>query len=250
MKAKSQIPNLITLSNLVCGVLSIVAVTRGEVALGAYLILAGAFFDFFDGLAARALGVSGEMGKQLDSLADVVTFGTAPVFIALHFVGTLSEIPDTVPALIFGFAPVLMAAFGGYRLAAFNIDDRQSDRFVGMPTPAVALFWVALALISTREAGTGALDSIYAAFLGSPVALVVASLILAVLMVVPLPLIALKFKSYTLPGNEFRYALLAGSVALLAIFAIKAVPIILLLYFTLSVIENLRSSKHDIQSSN
>jgi len=250
MKVKNQIPNLITLSNLMCGVLSIVAVTQGEVALGAYMILGGVFFDFFDGLAARALGVSGELGKQLDSLADVVTFGAAPVFIALHLVGTLSVIPDKVPDLILGFAPILMAAFGAYRLAAFNIDERQSDKFIGMPTPAVALFWVAVALISVGSTDEGLLGAVYAAFLASPPALVVSSLVLAVLMVIPLPLIALKFKSYGLRGNEFRYLLLASSVALLAFFAVKAVPIILLLYIALSVIENIRSSNNGIQSSN
>lgn len=244
MKLKAQIPNIITLGNLVCGVLAIAAVTSGQVAIGAWLILGGAFFDFFDGLSARVLGVSGELGKQLDSLADLVTFGVAPTFIVLHLAGSLSDVPEDFPGAVWAFSPVLMAAFAAYRLAKFNIDTRQSDRFIGMPTPAVALFWLSLALISVSPpAGDDALSSLYSAFIDTPDALILASFVFSLLMVAPFPLIALKFKSYALAKNLYRYALLLFALVLLAFFALRAVPIILLLYLILSFTENLRSPK-------
>lgn len=244
MKLKAQIPNIITLGNLVCGVLAIAALTSGHVAIGAWLILGGAFFDFFDGLAARALGVSGELGKQLDSLADLVTFGVAPTFIVLRLAGSLASVPDNFAAAIWAFSPVLMAAFAAYRLAKFNIDTRQSDRFIGMPTPAVALFWLSLALISASEpAGDDALSSLYSLFIDTPDALIAASFLFSFLMVSPVPLIALKFRSYAFAKNVYRYALLLFAVVLLAFFALRAVPIILLLYLILSFTENLRSPK-------
>lgn len=250
MGIKSQIPNLFTLSNLICGVLSIYFIFQDYLHLAAYLILLAAVFDFFDGLIARALGVSGELGKQLDSLADMVTFGVAPVFISLHILGSLSDIPQGAAAIALGFAPLLMGAMAAYRLAVFNIDTRQSDQFIGMPTPAVALFWVAVLLISESPLGDGGLDAAYAWYLSAPVAVAFSSLILAVLMVLPVPLIALKFKAYGIKGNELKYLLVLLSLVLLAIFAVKAVPIILLLYLVLSVFNNLRSQQHGIQSSN
>ncbi len=250
MGLKSQIPNLFTLSNLICGLLSIYFIFQGYLNIAAYLILLAAVFDFFDGLIARALGVSGELGKQLDSLADMVTFGAAPVFISLHILGSLSNIPQGVAAIAVGFAPLLMGAMAAYRLAIFNIDTRQSDQFIGMPTPAVALFWVAVLLVSEYSLGDTALDAAYGWYLNTPLAVALSSLVFAVLMVAPFPLIALKFKGYGVKGNEFKYLLVLLSIVLLAIFAVKAVPIILLLYLVLSVINNFRSQQHGIQSSN
>lgn len=244
MKVKAQIPNIITLSNLICGVLSVAAVTSGRLELGALFILAGAFFDFLDGLAARALGVPGELGKQLDSLADVVTFGVAPTFIVLHLAGSLGAVPGNFAEAVWAFSPAVMAAFAAYRLAKFNIDPRQSDRFIGMPTPAVALFWLSLALIAESEPAAGdALSAVYAAFIDTRWAVITASFVFSFLMVAPLPLIALKFESYAFAKNGYRYALLISAAVLLAFFAVRAVPIILLLYLILSFTENIRSPK-------
>jgi CDP-diacylglycerol--serine O-phosphatidyltransferase len=250
MKLKAQIPNFLTLSNLICGVLSVYAIFQGAVALGAYLILLAAFFDLLDGLVARALGVSGPLGQQLDSLADMVSFGVAPVFMALHLLGTLSQIPHGFTQIILGFLPVLMAAFSAYRLAVFNLDTRQSDQFIGLPTPAVALFWLSLVLISEQPLAGNGMEAWYAAYLGSVAALGITSLVFAILMVAPIPLIALKFKNYGLRGNVYRYALIALSLLLFTIFAVKAVPIILLLYLCLSLLQNFRNKDHGIQSSN
>ncbi len=250
MKVKSGIPNAITLSNLICGMLSVYALYWGELGYAALLILLGAFFDFFDGLAARALNVSGELGKQLDSLADVVTFGVAPAFIALHLMGGMDALPVNSAAYLWYFTPFIMAACAGLRLARFNIDTRQSDRFIGLPTPAVALFWVSLALVALDDTNTSMLGALYVDFMAQPWALAAACVLLAGLMLAPIPLIALKFKGYSLAANGWRYALMLCAVVLLAFFAVKAIPIVLLLYIALSAAENLQNRKDGIQSSN
>lgn len=250
MTLYSQIPNLLTLSNLICGILSIYAIQLGYEAEAAYLILLAAGFDFFDGLAARALGVSGELGKQLDSLADVVSFGVAPVFIALHLTGALHGGYMGWTEMWWPLLPVVMGAMAAYRLAVFNIDTRQSDSFIGMPTPSVALWWVAMLLIAAAPEGTAFLDRWYGTYLDSVHAIVFSALFFAAMMVAPLPLIALKFKNWGWAGNAYRYVLVVSALVLLAIFAVKAIPIILLLYIALSVMQNLRKPTHGIQSSN
>lgn len=214
----------------------------------ASLVLLAAFFDFLDGMVARILGVSGELGKQLDSLADMVSFGLVPAFFALYLLDVLDGIPGSAPAALRAMAPLLMAAMAAYRLAMFNIDSRQSDRFIGVPTPAVALFWLSLLLIREGEPGSTALQQVYDAFLASHNALAVAALICALLMVSPMPLISLKFKSFSWSDNVYRYLLIAAILVLLAFFAVKAVPIVLLLYLLLSILENSLSKRHEIQS--
>ena len=190
---KRQIPNLITLGNLLCGVLAILAITAyGSPRQAALLICLGIVFDFFDGLAARLLGVSSPLGKELDSLADVVTSGVAPAFILFYFTpcGVLCD--NSIWFDILAYLVFLMPLFAAYRLAKFNLDTRQSHSFLGLPVPANALIWVGLALSSenfytffeTNEDGTVLILSS---------ALVVASLIVDVLMVSELPMFSLKF---------------------------------------------------------
>lgn len=237
MYFKSQIPNLITLSNLLCGVLSLFFCSQNQPELAAWFILAGAGFDFFDGLAARVLGVSGELGKQLDSLADMVTFGVAPVFLALQFNGVFqSEIDFGWKALVL-FVPVFMAAFSAYRLGKFNIDTRQSTGFIGFPTPANALFWVSIAL-----AGSGGifeweqLNSGMNYFKESTWLVGFASIVLGILMVSEIPLTALKF-SREVGGNKSKIALMVIGIGLFILLGVSSIPIVLLLYLILSLIK-------------
>ncbi len=245
MNLKSQIPNIITLSNLISGTLAIYATFQGSVALAAYLILLAAVFDFFDGLAARVLNVSGELGKQLDSLADLVSFGVAPAFIALSLMGSLDRALQFSWETVFAFSPLIMVAFSAYRLAKFNIDTRQSEQFIGMPTPANALFWLSLPLIS-QSAGSGWLNQFYSGFLESNIAIVITALVFSLLLVSELPLLALKFKNTGLKENLYRYILIAISIILLAVFWVKAIPIILILYIVISIIQHLTRRNHGI----
>ncbi len=236
MYLKSQIPNLLTLSNLLSGVLSLFFCSQNQPEIAAWLILAGAGFDFFDGLAARALGVSGELGKQLDSLADMVSFGVAPAFLALQFNGVFEkELLLNWKALAL-FIPVLMAAFSAYRLGKFNIDTRQSTGFIGLPTPANALFWVSITLVGTSGLiELRPLNEALMSFRESTGLIAFASVLLGILMVSEIPLLALKFSGES-GGNKSKIALMAIGLTLFILFGFSSIPIVLLLYFILSLI--------------
>lgn len=225
MNLKTQIPNAFTLLNLLSGVIGIVWVLHGNVLSGAYFILISAGLDFFDGFAARILKVPSEIGKQLDSLADLVSFGVLPGFILYQMVSEQSQ-ADWYPYLTL-IVPLLSA----YRLAKFNIDTRQSDQFIGLPTPANALFISTLPYFVIRWHEIGV-------WLSSPLVLVVTAWVMAILLVVELPLIALKFKSFSFAKNVFRYFLILVSIGLVIPFGLAGIPIVILAYIGLSIIEN------------
>ncbi|MBS9522952.1 CDP-diacylglycerol--serine O-phosphatidyltransferase [Litoribacter alkaliphilus] len=229
MTIKKHVPNSLTALNLISGMAGIYFVLEGQITFGAYFIFAAAFFDFFDGFAARLLNVSGEMGKQMDSLADLVTFGVLPSFIIFKMLESSSPEPY-LPFI--GFAIGVMSAF---RLAKFNIDTRQTDRFIGVPTPATALLLSTLPFLA--EKSETASNVIY-----NPVFLVVLTLVMSYLLVAELPLIALKFKSFGLEGNVFRYLVILIAVASLLFAGLAGIPFIIISYIVLSMIERLVKS--------
>lgn len=225
MKIKAHIPNAITLLNLLAGVVGIIWVLNGNIVSGAYFIIIAAVFDFFDGLAARVLRVQSEIGKQLDSLADLVSFGVLPGMILFQMTKVGTEI-DWLPYLTL-IVPLLSAV----RLAKFNLDTRQGDKFIGLPTPANALFISTLPYFAITWPWVGS-------WLTSPFFLIGIAWTFAILLLVELPLIALKFKSYSLDRNKFRYALLAIGLSLILLFGLAGIPMIILAYLGLSIIEN------------
>lgn len=225
MKIKSHIPNAITLLNLLSGVIGIIWVINGNIVSGAYFIILAAVFDFFDGFAARLLLVQGELGKQLDSLADLVSFGVLPGIILFQMASVSTEI-EWLPYLTL-IVPLLSAM----RLAKFNLDTRQSDKFIGLPTPANALFISTLPYFAIQWPYIGT-------WVTSPLFLISIAWIFGILLLVELPLIALKFKSYTLAANKFRYTLLATGLSLILIFGLAGIPILILTYIGLSLVEN------------
>ncbi|MFZ6050625.1 CDP-alcohol phosphatidyltransferase family protein [Halocola ammonii] len=238
MQIKKHIPNLITLSNLLCGAAAAIFILQEkDLATASLLVLLGAAFDFADGAVARILKVSGELGKQLDSLADVITFGLVPALMAYHL--CLESIGELDARL--AFIPLVMAAFSGFRLGKFNIDTRQSDSFIGLPTPANALLWVSLSMIYAAEVQ---LPAALKNFIFSPATLVVLSIVMSILLVAELPLFAMKFKSLKWRENQIRIIFVAVSLVLLILaFVIignlfTAIPIILFLYLILSLINN------------
>ncbi|PZX59251.1 CDP-diacylglycerol--serine O-phosphatidyltransferase [Algoriphagus ratkowskyi] len=228
MKIKSHIPNIITLLNLLSGVIGIIWVINGNIFSGAYFIILAAIFDFFDGFAARLLNVQGELGKQLDSLADLVSFGVLPGMILFQMAKVNTDI-EWLPYLTL-IVPLLSAM----RLAKFNLDTRQSDKFIGLPTPANALFICTLPYLAIQWPYIGTLIT-------SPFILIGIAWIFAILLLVELPLIALKFKSYSFTTNKFRYAIIALSIALILIFGLAGIPIVILAYLGLSLVENVIS---------
>lgn len=239
---KKHIPNCITLCNLLCGVCSVVVATTQFVNIewAVILIFCGAVFDFFDGFTARLLKVTSPIGKELDSLADLITFGFAPAAITsamiLHILGYESLIPDDGTIIetkdyVMAFVPYLIVAFSALRLAKFNLDERQTCSFIGLPTPANAIFFASFAFIPELD--------YFPAIL-----LVILSVVFSFLLISEIPMFSLKFKNFSWTDNKIRYIFLILSVILLAIFQLQALTIIIICYILLSVINNIATKKN------
>lgn len=221
---------MITLLNLLSGVTGVIWVLEGNILAGAYFVILAALFDFFDGFAARLLKVQSEMGKELDSLADLVSFGVLPGIVLFQIAKSTTEI-EWLPYLTL-IIPLLSAL----RLAKFNLDTRQSDRFIGLPTPANALLISTLPHLAVFWPG---FDSWFATIW----ALIVIAWIFAILLITEIPLIALKFKSYAFGENIFRYLLILAGLILVIAFGLAGIPLVILLYLGLSMIENATQKK-------
>lgn len=225
MKIKAQIPNAITLFNLLVGVIGIIKVLDGDIVLGAYFVLLAALFDFIDGFAARLLKVQSEMGKQLDSLADVVSFGVLPGVILFSMAKTYSS-SEYLPYLT-----LIVPMFSAFRLAKFNLDTRQSDQFIGLPTPANALLISTLPQLANYWPKLGE-------FITTPLVLVAISWVFSILLLAEIPLIALKFKNFSFSQNVFRYVLVGLALGIFLWLGLAGIPLIILAYIGLSLIEN------------
>jgi CDP-diacylglycerol--serine O-phosphatidyltransferase len=195
------------------------AIASGSLDVAFWLVAAGAAFDFSDGLAARLLGQYSPLGKQLDSLADMVTFGVAPSAIVYNMM-IRSFHGSWLPLAAF-----IIAAFSALRLARFNIDENQSDAFTGLPTPANALFFASLGWMFAK----GDIRPDIYMLLG-------ATVVMSALLVCPIRMFSLKFHSLALRGNTLRFIFLAAAAIALAIFRIPAIPAIIGLYIIVSVI--------------
>jgi len=248
---KRLIPNLFTAGNLVGGILAIIFALKGRIDLAPYFIFASAIFDFLDGFMARLLKVPSELGKQLDSLADMVTFGVAPGIFVYIMIGT-GVIPALKDTSYLPYLGLIIPVFALFRLAKFNLDTRQTSSFIGLPTPAMTLFFAVMPLLINdciNNPQEWKQFLVWKVIL-HPYALSLMAIIFSVLMVVELPLFALKFKTFKWKGNEIRYIFLTISAGLLATLFAWAVPLIILLYIILSVINNLfnKATKDEIQS--
>ena len=225
---KKHIPNSITCCNLISGCIATGFAFAGNIKIALLLIIIGAVFDFFDGMLARLLNVSSPIGKELDSLADVITFGLAPstiIFSQLHVMSYptfLEPLRDYLP-----YAAFIMAAFSALRLAKFNLDERQSLGFIGLPTPANALFWGSL-LVGVGEKLETRPWALYFILAGV--------LISSWLLVSEIPMFALKFKHWSFKGNEVKYLFLITCCPLVVIFGISSFAIIIAWYVILSAI--------------
>jgi CDP-diacylglycerol--serine O-phosphatidyltransferase len=240
---KKHIPNIFTCMNLFCGCIAVVMISRNDLdhlGFSAYLVFLAALFDFFDGLSARIFKVHSDMGLQLDSLADMVTFGLVPGAVLFR----LLEMSD--PSLIyanenflrvFQFFPFIVTVFSALRLAKFNIDERQTDSFIGLPTPSNTLLIVSLPLILQHD--TFHLTNL----IRNPYFIVILSVVMSYLLVAEIPLFALKFKSFSWKQNSYQYILLGSAVILLFVFFYVAIPLIILLFVFLSIIRNIETAK-------
>lgn len=238
MAIKNHIPNFITLLNLLSGCIAIVFIFQNQLEIASYLIVLAAFFDFMDGFFARLLKAQSPIGKDLDSLADVVSFGLVPGLILFKLIGYSigisinTGIINLVPYIAF-----LIPLFSALRLAKFNNDKRQTDVFIGLPTPANALLIASFPLILIQQSTLIGIDilRIQSLFL-STVFLIAISILLSYLLVAELPLLSLKFKSFNWEENKIRFLFLAISCLLLILLYFAAVPVIILLYIFLSLV--------------
>jgi CDP-diacylglycerol---serine O-phosphatidyltransferase len=233
---KKHIPNFLTLLNLVCGCLALVAVFHQRFDTALALVLTAGVLDFFDGFVARLLKVDGALGKQLDSLADVVTFGVVPGFVLYQMVvysigNKMPQLGIDSPIWYWAYLAMIVPVASAYRLAKFNIDTRQSSYFLGMPTPANGIFWSSLPVMVKNSHVPSVLE-----WFGNPFFLIVLGFISALVMVSEIPLISFKFKHYQWKGNEGKYLLLISSVVLIAFFQLSALPLIIVLYLLLSLV--------------
>jgi CDP-diacylglycerol---serine O-phosphatidyltransferase len=277
-----NLPNLITSANMLCGVFSILLSLSGRIDLAPYPIFLGAILDFLDGFAARMLKIQSEMGKQLDSLADMITFGLAPGIMMMmililvgfdqkienidfhsfdnFFESVFNVVKSSNNDLIFfswfqsilrlewhhflPFIALLIPFFSLFRLAKFNIDTRQTDSFIGLPTPANTIFFCMFPLVMTQ---VESIDNQLFDFIFKPLVLSTIILVMSILLVSEIPLFSLKFKHFKWEGNQLRYVFLITCSLLIVSTWFWSLGLIVILYLILSVIENLfLKKKHEI----
>lgn len=248
LNIKKHIPNAITCCNLICGCLAIVQIFEGNLVMAAYLVGLAAIFDFFDGFAARLLKVSSPIGKDLDSLADMVTFGVVPGFIMFKMLqlaefkmGSVHGHAGIEETSWIPYVAILIPVFSALRLAKFNNDTRQSDSFIGVPTPANSILICSLPLIINLNGNVQDAQnfSVLEPYILNTNFLIVIAVVMSVLLVAEIPLIALKFKSFGWKGNQYRYVLIAISVLLMFVLKFAGLPLIIVFYILISLINNI-----------
>ncbi len=278
-----NIPNLFTAGNMLCGVFAIILAFAGRIDIAPYFIFLAAILDFLDGFLARILKQQGELGKQLDSLADMISFGLAPGIImlfvlvfsvlskdlysigmdsvfdqssmlAMCFVSSnawemslsgtqVSMFQMDYTQVMLPFAALIITFFSLFRLAKFNIDTRQSESFIGLPTPANTIFFMAFPLLLTHYGNTTGWEHNLIMWLIQPWVLIPIIVVMSLMLVSELPLFALKFKSFKWAGNEIRYIFLISCGILIPTLLFWSIPIIIILYLKLSFINNLLRKK-------
>jgi CDP-diacylglycerol---serine O-phosphatidyltransferase len=241
MPFKKHIPNLITLLNLASGLIALVYAFNTNWQMAFFWVAMGIFFDFWDGFFARTLKVSSPIGLQLDSLADMVTSGVVPGMAIFQMLANIADMQeelnldaDNFYLGLLPYAGFLITLGSAYRLAKFNIDTRQTDSFIGLPTPANALFIMSLPVIQSYSDGTGVVFDL----LSNPYILVGIALLSTIMLNAEIPLFSLKIKYFNWETNKIQIIFLVLSVIMLFFLQYLAIPFIIILYVLLSVINN------------
>ena len=243
---KKHIPNFLTSLNVLCGSVAVVFIMEGKLTTAVVLIILATVFDFLDGMTARALKAYSAIGKELDSLADMISFGLAPglimfklleisvfkEYVMLHLQSNLSF----SQLLVIGSA-FLIPIFSALRLAKFNVDTRQTNSFIGLPTPANALFIASLALIQEH----GSLPSVDGFLLTTPVLLII-TIVFSYLLVSEIPMFSLKFKNLSFRYNQTQYIFVALAVVLILTLQLYGIAATILLFIAISIAKMLRKA--------
>lgn len=263
-----NIPNLFTAFNLLCGVLSIICSLAGRIDIAPFFIYLAALLDFFDGFLARKMKIAGELGKQLDSLADMVSFGVAPgilmmvvMIVSVYLDGPVyddnlashvhSQLNNWVNALFYNvpnsmdasikylpFVALFIPFMSMFRLAKFNLDTRQTDSFIGVPTPLNTIFFTFFPLVLVSEFDTWTKDIGIFEYVFNSYFIAGLILLMSSLLVAEIPLFSLKFKNFKFKGNEIRFIFLIISAIFILVFMVWSIPLIVFLQLILSLIEN------------
>lgn len=228
MNIFKHLPNTITCLNLLSGSIAIFYIFQNNLLMASYLVGAGLIFDYLDGMTARLTKSYSDIGAQLDSLADLVTFGLVPAFIGFAYIQNIH------PNGFLKFTPFVMIAFSAIRLAKFNIDTRQSENFIGVPTPANALFWASIPLLSNSSCMS--ISNHIFTFLTQPYVIIVFSVILSYFLIAEIPMFSFKFKNMSWKDNSMRFTFLIFAVLLLAVIQLPALPIIIISYIITSIV--------------
>lgn len=237
---RRNLPDLFTLANLLFGCIGIQLVLKGEPVLACYTILISGIFDFFDGMVARALKVNNPHGKDLDSLADVVSFGVLPGFLAMSLITGAEEFYygkiwligfETPQGLTYlSYIAFLIPVLSAYRLAKFNHDTRQTDSFIGLPTPANAIFWCGLVV---------GIDSGIWWLIATPAVIVFLSVFFSFLLLAPLPMFSFKMKNLSWTENRLRYVFLLCCIPIVAFLQIAGLAAVIILFILFSIIQQI-----------
>ncbi len=234
---KKHIPNTITCCNLISGCIATWFAFQSDYAMALLFIVIGAVFDFFDGMVARLLHVSSPIGKELDSLADDITFGFAPSAIIFSYLCSFH-----IHLLFIPFLAFVMAAFSALRLAKFNLDERQALGFIGLPTPANALFWGSL-IVGLNDSTALADSSLFTFHSLLPYLILAGMFISCYLLIAEIPMFALKFKHWGWKGNEIKYIFILSCVPILLLLGLFGLAVIIAWYVILSVATNKTTAK-------
>lgn len=223
------IPNILTLLNLTAGCIGVVFAFTSDLRMASFMIFIALILDYLDGMAARLLNAGSPLGKELDSLADVISFGMLPAVI-VYILLRSSDLNSLA------YTSFLIAVFSAYRLAKFNIDERQSENFIGLPTPANALFWSAFPLIIFGE-GSSDIHSWMAETMSNPYVILTLIIIFSYLLIAELHLFSLKFKNFSWKVNKARYIFLIATLILFLTLSYHSLPFIILLYLAISIVD-------------
>jgi len=228
LNIRNLIPNLLTAANLITGVAGIINVFIGDYTNTIMFVLLAGLFDFLDGFAARLMKVTGDFGKELDSLADMVTFGVLPSLYLFNYSRSLGH-EDWI-----SYSCLMIAAFSAFRLAKFNIDTRQSDSFIGLPTPANAIM---ICTFSTVISSSG----------NWPYSILILAVTSSLLLISPWNMLALKFKNFSFHENIFKYVLIILIVLAFVFLGIRALPYAIPMYILISILNNLISKTEKLK---
>lgn len=226
-----HIPNTITCLNLISGCIAVINAVQGNTSVAVLFILCGAVFDFLDGMTARMLHAYSNIGKELDSLADIITFGLSPALLCFNFLKYFDYCSPVATRFV-PYIALLIAALSGVRLAKFNIDTRQTTSFLGLPVPANALFWCGICYKGVLGPTEWWIAVIYIVFIVA----------MSLLLVSEIPMFSLKFKNLSWKENKLRFIFLLISIILIAALGIGSLSYIIILYILLSLAQNLHKN--------